>query len=183
MENFLPKNCFVAAICMLAVAPCGAAFAQEDREVLFEGTGDYASAKVEQYKTVCSLLYIKGYQGFNFDIGKTVVTSQLALFSATDFGSNGGDLSLQLVTKERDGPRTAEFGKSNLPQGYKRYSTSLGNLQIDLDDLERTFAFKLVDSAKPDAVLTVNFSDKLRDNALGALKSCVGNLETHWAAD
>jgi len=177
------KSALLAALFVSVATPGYLAHASQGKEVLLNETVDYNVAKVEKQGTTCSLLYMSHDKAIFFMIGETVVTSQISFAFPKDIGSQGGELQLELVTRESDAPRTSLFSKSALPQGLYKYTTALSNLQIDMDDLERTFAFHLSDPGKSGSTATLHFSDELRDRAVTALRSCSASLDSHWRAD
>lgn len=182
--NFSTLKPVVAAGLFLSVAVHAShAHADDTKQELFLEQANDIRATVEKQGTTCSLVYIHRDKAIMFMIGKTVVTSQITFIFPTDFGSHGGTLQLELVTRERDPARTADFSKSRPSTGFSKFSTALSNLQIDLDDLERTFAFHLSDPAQSGSTVTLHFSDELRDRAVEALNSCAESLESHWSAD
>lgn len=153
-------------------------FDQQDRKV---------SAKVTLSKGRCTLRYNTdaSTKGFSFSIGSSPITSTFIIFGSANIGAaaNGTDpkpYTVERLTNSGWKLHSARFTKKSVGDGtFKIYQTELAALVLDLDDLEKTSAFRL--SQPGSERLTVDFSDDFGKNSVAAMRKCVNGLPRHWS--
>lgn len=178
------KNLVLGALLAVTVAMPTAIDAQElEKQRLFEKRDGAKVATVDLFDgATCSLVYVNEAQeqSMTFAIGRTMITSQLAIYSATDIGAHGDDMMLQRVTAGDMETSETAFAKARVGGSYFKYSASLGWLEIGLDDLRKTGGFRLSMPPGDGEGIIVRFGGPLRDEAVVAFEECVAGLEEPW---
>ena len=164
-------------------------FAQEApvKTVFLEKTDGAQNVTVEATGTVCSLMWIDNAQNNSFaiSIGKTVVTSQILLFSTENIGEHGCQMTLRRLTSDGIKNVTTPFGKGVAgrfqDKTLYKYTASLYRLGLDFSVLEQSGDMLLQTDTQGPAFFS--FSSVLRDGAVEALGTCLASQDDHWTME
>ncbi|MEP0392776.1 MAG: hypothetical protein ABJ205_07840 [Erythrobacter sp.] len=189
MKKFAISVKHLAACAAIGTAWAHPAVAQDApiKTVFLEKTDGAQNVTVKATGTVCSLIWLDNAQNnsFSISIGKTVITSQIILFSTENIGEHAGQMTLRRLTTDGIKSVTTQFSKGVAGRFedivlYK-YIASLYRLGLDFSVLEQSGDLLLQTDTDGPAIFS--FRGVLRDEAVEALGTCLASQAQHWTME
>lgn len=160
--------------------PAIPANAQSDPE-FFERDGT-VFAQVQKFRSGCTFIYgdDANDNGLIFSIFPTQRQSMIALHTTTNAGRSGPGFTLGRLEQSGWKDTNVEFRLVRTEGGYLHYRTSFASARLDLDSLERSYAFRVLPQSNSYRGFLIDMTNPLSRKGMIRLRQCLRSFPNHW---